>query len=255
MQINQVKNKLKAGGVSIGTMMFEFNTTGIARLAAVAGAEFAIFDMEHTGWSLESIRLLVATTPKDRMAPFVRVPATEYHYVARVLDMGAMGIMIPMCESAEQAQLLVNSAKYPPLGRRGSAFTIAHDDYRNDPIPEVVRSANEEVLLFAQIETARGLENVEQIAAVPGIDVLWMGLYDLTSSLGVPGQLLHPQISAAIDRVIAACRTHGKVPGVLATSVAEAQTQLQRGFRALAYGGDSWLYQESLRNGLQTLRS
>ena len=255
MRENVVKRKVLAGEVSLGTMMFEFNTTGIARLAAVAGAEFAVFDMEHTGWSVESIRTLIATTPKPELMPIVRIPAVDYHFVARVLDMGAMGIMVPMVESAEQARLLVNSGKYPPLGRRGAAFTIAHDDYRNDPIPELVRTANEETLLIAQIETARGLENVEQIAAVPGIDVLWIGLYDLANSMGLAGQLAHPDILAAIDRVLAACRAHHKAPGVLTTGVADAKTQLARGFKLIAYGGDSWIYQTALREALTALRA
>ena len=255
MQNNLVKRKLKAGETVLGTMMFEFNTTGIARLASVAGAEFAVYDMEHTGWSIETIRALIATTPRPQLVPIVRIPARDYHFVARTLDVGAMGIMVPMVESAEQARLLVNSGKYPPLGRRGAAFTIAHDDYRNDPIPELVRSANEETLLIAQIETARGLENVEQIAAVPGIDVLWIGLYDLANSMGLAGQLTHPDILSAIDRVLAACRTHHKAPGVLTTGIADARTQLARGFKLVAYGGDSWIYQTALREALTALRT
>src|SRR6476661_7645203 len=129
MKPNAVKRNLSDGGTAIGTFMFEFNSTGIARIAAVAGAEFAVFDMEHTGWSIETIRMLIATTRASEMIPLVRIPATEYDFIARVLDMGAMGIMIPMCESTAQAQKLVASAKYPPVGRRGAAFTIAHDDY------------------------------------------------------------------------------------------------------------------------------
>src|SRR5205823_742057 len=115
MRRNHVKQKVRSGGTSIGTFMFEFATTGIGRLAAETGAEFAIFDMEHTGWSVENIRMLIATTPATEMIPLVRVPATEYDFIARILDMGAMGIMIPMCESAAQAQKLVASAKYPPV--------------------------------------------------------------------------------------------------------------------------------------------
>lgn len=255
MLANTVKRKLKNGEFVIGTMMFEFNTTGIARLAAAAGAEFVVFDMEHTGWSIESIRMLIATTPKSQITPFVRIPATEYHFVARVLDMGAMGIMIPMCESEEQARLFANSANYPPAGRRGAAFTIAHDDYRNDSIPEIMQSANDEVLLLAQIETARGLDNVERIAAVPEIDVLWMGLFDLSGSLGVPGQTDHADVQGAIERVICAGHAHGKVAGVLVNSVAEAKAQRARGFQMLAYGGDLWLYQKALRDGIAALRS
>ncbi len=254
MYSNHIKHKLVAGETILGTMMFEFPTTGIARLASVAGADFAVYDMEHTGWGIETIRMLIATTPRPALVPIVRIPACEYHFVARVLDAGAMGIMVPMVESEEQARLLVNSAKYPPVGRRGAAFTIAHDDYRNDPIPDVIRSANEEVLLIAQIETVKGLDNVEQIAAVPEIDVLWIGLFDLTSSLGIPGQLQHPQTLAAIQRVLAASRAHNKIPAVLVTSVPEGLAQLQAGFRMVAYGGDLWIYQSALRKGLMALR-
>src|SRR5262245_33602729 len=121
MRTNHVKQKLQGGGSSIGTFMMEFNTTGIGRLAAEAGAEFTVFDMEHTGWSIETIRMLIATTRSTNMVPCVRIPATEYHFVARVLDVGAMGIMIPMCEDAAQAAKLAQSAKYPPVGRRGAA--------------------------------------------------------------------------------------------------------------------------------------
>ncbi len=251
---NAVKHKLREGGVSIGTMMFEFNTTGIARIAANAGAEFAVFDMEHSGWSIETIRMLIATTPKAEMVPIVRIPATEYHFVANVLDMGAMGVMVPMCESADQARLLVSSAKYPPVGRRGAAFSIAHDDYRGGSIPDIIQSANDETLLIAQIETARGLDNVEEIAAVPGIDALWIGLYDLTLSLGIPGQMNHPDVLAATDRVFAACQAHHKSPAVLVMSITEGEAQLQRGFTLIAYGGDLWIYQAALRNAIKCLR-
>lgn len=254
MQLNQVKRQLQAGKTSLGTMMFEFPTTGIGRVAAVAGAEFAVYDMEHTGWDIETIRMLIATTPREQMVPIVRIPACDYHFVARVLDGGAMGIMVPMVETEEQARSLVSSAKYPPVGRRGAAFSVAHDDYRNDPIPDVMRSANDEVLLIAQIETAKGLENVEKIATVPEIDVLWIGLFDLTSSLGIPGQLQHPDTLAAIDRVLAACKANNKIPAVLVTSVPEGQAQLQTGFRMVAYGGDLWIYQSALRKGLNALR-
>ena len=96
MRHNPVKHKIQQGGTSIGTFMFEFNTTGVSRIAAGAGAEFAIFDMEHTGWSIESIRRLIATTGSTQMIPYVRVPATEYHFIARALDIGAMGLMVPM---------------------------------------------------------------------------------------------------------------------------------------------------------------
>lgn len=116
MRANTVKRTLKQGGVSIGTMFFEFNTTGIARIAANAGADFALFDTEHTGWDADTLRMLMATARAADIVPMVRVPATQYHLIARPLDLGAMGIMIPMVESQEQARLFVRSAKYQ-IGR------------------------------------------------------------------------------------------------------------------------------------------
>lgn len=255
MRPNHVKHKLHSGQVSIGTFMFEFSSPGIATIAAQTGAEFAVFDMEHTGWSLETIRTLIASSRGNEMIPMVRVPATEYHFIARALDMGAMGIMVPMVESAAQAATIVASAKYPPLGRRGAAFTIAHDDYTGGDIVEKIRTANSETLLVAQIETAAGVRNVEEIAAVAGIDVLWIGHFDLSNSLGIPGQFDHPQFQDAVSQVLAACRRFGKTPGFLASDIGGGQKLLDQGFRMLAYGGDLWLYQAALRDGVAALQN
>jgi 2-keto-3-deoxy-L-rhamnonate aldolase RhmA len=254
MRENRVKSVIQSGGVSIGTFVFEFSTTGIARLASEAGAEFVVFDMEHTGWSLETIRMLIATARSTEMVPLVRVPSSDYHFMARVLDVGAMGIMVPMVESVEQAESMVQFAKYPPVGRRGAAFGVSHDDYTGGDIVEKIQSANRETLLIAQIETERGVEQARGIAAVPGIDVLWIGHFDLTNSLGIPGQFDHPRFLEALEEVLAACREHGKVPGFMAGDVATGKGLLDQGFRILAYGGDLWLYQAAVREGVAQLR-
>jgi 2-dehydro-3-deoxyglucarate aldolase/4-hydroxy-2-oxoheptanedioate aldolase len=188
------------------------------------------------------------------MVPLVRVPATEYHFIARVLDMGAMGIMVPMVESAEQARRFVDSARYPPVGRRGAAFAVAHDDYRPGDMAAKIATANAEVLLIAQVETVRGLENVESIAAVDGLDVIWIGQADLTTSLGIPGQYNHPEFQKAVERIAAACAKHGRVLGYLALDVDDGRAMLARGFRMLAYGGDLWLYQQALRSGIKAIK-
>ncbi|HEX5444079.1 MAG TPA: aldolase/citrate lyase family protein [Pirellulales bacterium] len=253
MRTNHVKTKIQGGGVSIGTFVFEFNTTGIGRIAAEAGAEFAVFDMEHTGWSVETIRMLIATTRPTEMIPFVRIPATEYHFIARALDMGAMGVMVPMVETTHQAEAIVAAAKYPPVGRRGAAFSVAHDDYTGGDIVEKIESANRQGLVIAQIETAAGVHQVEEIAAVPGIDVLWVGHFDLSNSLGIPGQFDHPDFKGALVRILDACRRHDKVPGFMAGDVAAGRSLLDQGFRMIAYGGDLWIYQAALREGLTAL--
>jgi 2-keto-3-deoxy-L-rhamnonate aldolase RhmA len=255
MHRNPVKENLAAGGVSLGTFVFEFATTGIGRIAAEAGARFIVFDMEHTGWSMETIRMLLATCRPAELVPMVRVPATEYHFVARVLDMGAMGVMVPMVESAEQARRIVQFAKYPPDGRRGAAFGVAHDGYQGGDLVQKMTSANDHTLLIAQIETAEGVRNVNEIAAVSGIDVLWIGHFDLTNSLGIPGQFTHPHFQQAVEDLLAACRRHNKAAGFMASDVAGGQALLAQGFRMLAFGGDLWLYQTALRSGIEGLRS
>ena len=254
MRSNTVKRTLLDGGVSIGSMVFEFNTTGIGRLAAEAGAEFLVFDMEHTGWSIETIRMLLATTRAADTIPMVRVPATQYHLMARPLDLGAMGLMVPMVEDEAQAKLIAHSAKYPPTGGRGCAFGISHDDFTGGDVFAKMQSANDETFLIAQIETAKGVENCEAIAAVEGIDCLWVGHFDLTASMGIAAQFDHPDFFAAIDRVVAACNAHGKVAGIMAGSVEVGQQWLQRGFRAVCYWGDLWIYQQALAQGIAALK-
>ncbi|MEA2526914.1 MAG: 2-dehydro-3-deoxy-L-rhamnonate aldolase [Thermomicrobiales bacterium] len=254
MRENGVKRTLAEGGHAIGTMVFEFNTTGIGRAAAAAGAEFVIFDMEHTGWSIETIRMLVATTRAADTVPMVRVPATQYHLLSRPLDVGAMGLMVPMVEDVEQAKLIVRSAKYFPEGGRGTAFGVAHDDYTGGDVTAKMASANAEIMLIAQIETAKGVENAEAIAAVDGIDCLWIGHFDLTQSLGIPAQFDHPRFQEAVDTVVAACNAHGKVAGIMAGSVDVGREWIRRGFRAVAYWGDVWIYQQALAEGITALR-
>jgi 2-keto-3-deoxy-L-rhamnonate aldolase RhmA len=275
MLTNPVKARLQAGETVLGTFLFEFNSPGIMRIAAVAGAEFVLCDMEHSGWSVETIRRMMASTPlpecsplaprvdtedptrgasRPHCVPLVRVPATQYHFIARVLDMGAMGVMVPLVESREQAEKIVQSAKYPPVGRRGAAFTMPHDGYAPGSLHDKIAQANREVLLIAQIETRAGLEQVEEIAAVDGIDALWIGQTDLTCSLGIPGEFDHPQFHAAVDRIAAACRHHGKSAGYMPLSVEEGKRFLQRGFRLMAYSGDLWIYQQALRQALGALR-
>lgn len=250
-----MKRALAAGGVALGTMVFEFNTSGVARAAAAAGAEFIIFDMEHSGWSVETVRTLIACSGGSGLVPMVRVPATQYHLIARPLDVGAMGIMVPNVESEEQARTIVRSAKYPPEGARGAGFGLAHDDYRTGDPLATMQSANDELLLIAQIESVRGVESVERIAAVDGIDVLWVGHFDLTNSMGIPTQFNHPDYLRAVERVIAACRASDKVAGFMASDVETAKQALARGFRFIAYWGDVWLYQQALRQGLEGIRA
>lgn len=255
MRENRVKTALRSGGVSMGVMCLEFATTGIGPLSAAGGAEFAVYDMEHNGWGLETIRMLVATSKATDLVPIVRVPTLDYHFIAHALDVGAMGLVIPLVATAEQARFAVECAMYPPRGRRGCAFAVAHDDFRGGDLATKVRHINDNVLMIAQIETAEGLSNVEAIAAVDGIDGLWIGQYDLTNSLGIPGQFDHPLFVDATRRVLAACAAHEKAATLAVMDPDELAAGPSRGFRLLVYAADLWIYQQALRRCFRTIRA
>ncbi len=252
MTSSALADRLRAGTLTVGTLVMEFDTTGVSRIAAAAGAEFVLFDLEHTGWSLETARVLIASTRATRTVPFVRVPAGDSHFIARALDLGAAGIMVPSVETAEQARSIVSAAKYPPIGER--RFGLIYSDAQSSGLDATMRAANEQNLLLLQIESTRGLENVEEIARVPGVDVLWLGPYDLTISMQIPARFDDVTYRAAVDRFLAACERHGPVPGVLVEDSSEGRDAIERGFRCLMCGFDAALYEHALRCGIDELR-
>lgn len=254
MRMNPVKRAIADGGRSFGTMVFEFDTPGIGRFAAGAGAEFVIYDMEHTGWSIQTIRELVATTRSADIVPLVRVPATEYHLLSRPLDVGAMGLMVPMVESVEQARVIAASAKYPPVGRRGAAFGVAHDDYMPGEVGAKMQAARTRTLVMPILETPEGVAAADAIAAVDGVDVLFLGNFDLTSFMGIPGRFDDPRYLQAVDTVAAAARRHGKSAGFVAADEATGHRYRALGYDMLAYGIDFQLYQRALAAGIASLR-
>jgi 2-dehydro-3-deoxyglucarate aldolase/4-hydroxy-2-oxoheptanedioate aldolase len=255
MEGKSLRHRARAGGTVRGAMVFEFFSPGIGRILELAGAEFALFDMEHTGLGLETLKSLCASCRGLKVAPMARVPRGEYHFIARALDVGAQGIMVPMVESAAHAQAIVEAVRYPPDGRRGAAFGFAHDHYAAGDVLATMRTANARNLVIGQIETERGLDAVEDIAAVEGVDVLWLGHFDLTNFLGVPGQFDHPKYLGAIDRIVAAARHHKKGLGFMAADAATARRYRALGFNMLASGTDQGLLMAGVKAILDGIES
>ena len=243
---DEIKKKLAAGEPVLGSMVFEFFTPGIARICANAGAEFVMYCMEHTGAGYETLKPQFALCRAIGITPLVRVPATEYHFVARALDCGALGVMVPLVDTAEQAERIVSLTRYPPKGRRGAAFGFAHDDYQGGDVVDKMRAIHERTLVICMIETRSGLDNVEAIAAVDGVDVLWLGHFDLTNFLGIPAQFSHPQYREAVKRIAAAAAKHGKSAGYMAASAELGREYLAAGYRMIATGTDQGLLQAAL---------
>ena len=253
MRLNSVKQRLLSGEGVFGTFGWEFLVPGLPQIVKSAGAEFLLIDMEHAGTSYETLKQQCALCRGLDLVPMARVPANQYHYISRALDLGAMGIMAPMVGSAAEAEFIVSCTKYPPDGRRGAAFGFASDDYEDGNVSEKVKVANERTLVMALIETEEGIDNVDEIAATEGIDVLWLGHFDLTNFLGIPAQFDHPRYLDALEKMAAAARRHNKVLACMSANNAWSTIYWDRGFRMFAMGVDSMLLQNALQDGIQHL--
>jgi 2-dehydro-3-deoxyglucarate aldolase/4-hydroxy-2-oxoheptanedioate aldolase len=253
MRDNPVKKKLLAGQPVFGTFGWEFLVPGLPQIVKAAGAEFLLMDMEHNGAHYETIKGQVAECRGIDLVPMARVSTSQYQYISRALDIGCLGIMVPMVGSAEEARFIVSCTRYPPEGRRGAAFGFAADDYEGGSVADKIRIAHERTLVMCLIETAEGIENVEAIAAVPGVDVLWLGHFDLTNFLGIPAQFDHPKYVAAIDKLTAAARKHGKVLACMSGDDAWSRQYWAKGFRLFAVGVDAMLLQGAIRQGMRPL--
>jgi 2-dehydro-3-deoxyglucarate aldolase/4-hydroxy-2-oxoheptanedioate aldolase len=242
-----VRQRALAGETVLGAMIFEFFVPGMPQILKNAGAEYAIYDMEHGGLGIETLKVLTAASRGTGVVPMVRVPRGEYHFIARALDVGAQGVMVPMVESVEQAKSIAAAARYPRKGRRGAAFGFAHDDYEPGDPRAKMRQADRRNLVIAQIETDKGLEVVEEIAAVDGIDCLWLGHFDLSNFLGIPGAFDDPRFTSAVARIVAAGRAHGKARGYMAADAELAGRYRRLGFNMIASGTDQGLLMAGVR--------
>lgn len=232
----QLKNKVVSSENIRGAMIFEFFSPGIPIILKNAGCEFIIFDMEHGGLSLEQFKILATISNSNDISPLIRIPEVSYNYVARALDLGAAGIMAPMINTAEDAIKIVKSSKYPPEGVRGAGFGFAHDSYNNQNPLSYIKKANDELINIIQIETKLGLENVEAISAIDGVDCLWVGHFDLTNFLGIPGDFSSSIYLDAIKRIVEAAKKNSKSLGIMINNKDELEMYTALGFNMIAVG-------------------
>lgn len=253
MKSNPVKAKLLAGQPVFGTFGWEFMVSGLAQMVKATGAEFLLLDMEHSGAHFDMIKTQCALCQGLDLVPLARVPAIEYTYIARAMDAGVMGVMAPMVRTAEEAQFIVSCTRYPPTGRRGAAFGFAHDAYESGSVADKIRIANERTLVICLIETPEAIENIDMIAAVPGVDILWLGHFDLTNFMGIPAQFDHPRYVKAVDKMVLAAKKHNKVLASMTASDQWSREYWSKGFRMFAAGVDVHLLQSALRSSFKTL--
>jgi staphyloferrin B biosynthesis citrate synthase len=210
---NPVKDKLRAGKTVLGITVRLARSPDIAHIAKATGHDFLFIDGQHSIFNLETIAAIAHTATAIGVAPLVRVRGIDDPDVSLLLDNGVTGIIYPDIATAAQARKAVDICKFPPIGQRSVVGGYPHFHYRSVPLKESVPQLNEVCLLVCMIESVEGLNNVEEIAAVPGVDVVHLGSNDLLADMGKPGQFDDPDIIAAQDRVVKAARANGIFAG------------------------------------------
>lgn len=241
-----LRSKLKNGEVVLGQMVLELFTSGIGPMLAACGMEFVLFDMEHGRCDIGLLTEMIASCRGSSIVPLARVPDINFSPLSRVLDLGARGVMVPRVETRQQAEDVVRQLKYAPQGERGVALGVAHDLYRAGT-PDFFAKTNDEILVILLLETAKAFENLEEIVSTPGVDVAWMGHYDLTVSMGIPAQFDHPRFLGAMDALVATCRKHGVAPGFLPPTPEAAVHWIDKGFRMISLGSDIGVFLDGVR--------
>jgi 4-hydroxy-2-oxoheptanedioate aldolase len=225
-----------------------------AEIAASAGYDWCVIDMEHGSVTEADVLALLLAVEVGGAAPLVRPPSGERLRIGRALDLGAAGVVVPQLHSAAEAAEAVTFLRYPPAGRRGVALrtrggrlgTLGHTE---------IQSVNDLLVGVVQIESPGALRDVDAIAATEGVDVLFVGPADLSHSLGIPGQFANPTYTDALDAVVAACRRHGKSPGILLYDPAAYGPHLERGFKFIGLGSESHFVATGATSALAAARA
>lgn len=254
MRPNRLRTILSAGKPAFGTMIQEMASTVLPVLLANAGFDFAFIDMEHGPFSLETATELIRALRLTGMTPLVRVPDGQYHLIARVLDAGAEGFMVPRVENREQVEYIVSCAKYPPLGKRGASIMKGHNDFQKADLYDFTRWMNRENLVILQIERKEAVENIDALLSVPGVDAIVFGPKDLALSLGRPEDFHDPETQAAMEKVLHSCREHGVFAGLHTPQIDVLLEWQRKGLNFLTWSSDIDMFRTASENGLDLLK-
>src|ERR1700733_7022740 len=211
---NVAREKLEQGQLSLGVGVRLTRSVEIGKAMAVAGFDWLFLDMEHGVMSLDACAQICVAALDAGIAPLARVPNGEYSIATRLLDNGALGIVVPHVDTAEEAREVVEKLKYPPVGHRSMGGTGPHYGLRSASTGDAATALNAANLTVVMLETPTAIENADAIAAVPGVDVLLIGTNDLCAEMGIHGDFGNDRVAEAYRAMIAACKQHGKFPGM-----------------------------------------
>ncbi|MDR1785826.1 MAG: hypothetical protein LBR23_05095 [Spirochaetaceae bacterium] len=250
---NKLKKIFARGEAALGSFI-TCNAPDLVEIYALAGFDFVIIDNEHGPMGQESSQHLIRAAECRGITPIVRIPNSDESTILHILDVGAHGIQIPQVNDAETAQAIVRRAKYKPAGSRGVAFPRAAD-YGLTDLGAYFEHENSEVMIVTHCENTLCLENLDAICQIPEIDVIFLGPYDMSQSMGITGQVTHPRIEEAAKKVVATAKKYGKVAGIFAGNGSAAKERAKQGFQYVAVGVDTTLFGAVCKQEAQAFKS
>jgi 2-keto-3-deoxy-L-rhamnonate aldolase RhmA len=255
-EINRTKARLKAGGLALGMGLRQARTVDIATIAGTCGFDWLFIDTEHNSMSVDTACQIAMAAIATGVTPIVRVPGHQHYHCARALDNGALGVVVPHVDTAEEAQAVANACKYPPLGHRSIAGNMPGLGFEGVPVGEATRRMNEETLVVVMLESPRAIDNADAIAAVEGIDALLVGTNDLCAEMGIHGDFGNARVQQAYEKVLAACARHGKFPGMGGVYDPKLMDRyIRMGMRFVLSGNDLAFLMAGARERATVLRS
>lgn len=255
MRVNRTREKLSRGETALGCALQVYRSPEIARTFAAAGFDYVFIDLEHGSFNLETAHDMIAASAGSGITPIVRVAELRYSLVARLLDSGAQGIILPRVEDPQLLREALSWMRFPPEGKRGYGVNATMIDYEARSFAEIIEHQNRNTLAVVQFETTTAMDRAAELLSVKGLDIAMVGPADLSISLGIPGQFEHPLLVSTVERLIEKCRQHGVVPGIQVRSAAMARMWMDRGMRFVGAGGEHGLLLEKAKETVALLRA
>jgi len=251
---NPLKQALAAGELQIGLAITGPASPEVPVIYKQAGLDFILIENEHLPKSLESDEVVIRSARAVGLPALVRVPDAEYHLIARTLDTGAGGIIMPRVEDRATAEFVIECAKFPPAGRRGFGLAPFATGYAEAPLGEMAAHINANSAVLIQVESPGAIEQAAAIASVPGVDAIVIGPADLSLRLGIPGELDHPRFVECVEAVIAAAKQAGIASGIFMGDRERVKRYIEMGMRWFSCGGEEGLIRAGARALVEDLR-
>lgn len=251
---NRIQREISEGKHVVGPFL-KLDNPAIVEIMGKAGFNYVIIDCEHGPTDVLAAENMVRAAKLVGISPVIRVSANDAVMISRALDIGADAVQVPQISTKEDAEAVVKAAKFAPLGLRGSCLYVRAAEYSHLDKKEYFKKANKETMVIIHIEGEEGAENIDEILTVDGIDVIFVGPYDLSQSLGIPGEVHHPKVVTLMEEVVKKSRAKGKTVGSFVESPEGAHKWIDLGVQYISYGGDTGIIYKACRDIVQQITS